>query len=156
MSTVPCVVQITGHKDVGKTVLAEAIIREAVSRGLTVSAVKAGHHPPDMPNKDSARLREAGSEYVLYVGGGVYAVYSRLPPPIEYIASTDLIIVEGFMNSKVGFKVHIGGDAPNDADMVIQPPVEQHAKNVLEEALKRCLSDLETLRKLIALHGRNI
>ena len=152
----PCVVQVTGDKDVGKTVLAEAVIREAVSRGFVVNAVKAGHHPPDSPDKDSARLREAGSELVLYVGGGVYAVYSRSPPPIEYLATADLIVVEGFRNGRVGFKVHVGPNPPADADMVIDPPVEPRAVEVLEEALRRCVSDLDELRRLVIRHGRNI
>ena len=155
-STVPCVIQLTGDKDVGKTVLAEAVIREAVSRGLTVNAVKAGHHPPDPSDKDSARLREAGSELVLYVGGGVYAVYSRTPPPVEYLTAVDLIVVEGFRDGKVGFKVHIGPNPPTDADMVIGPPVEQRASEVLDEALRRCVADLDELRRLIVRHGRNI
>jgi len=39
-----CVVQITGGKDVGKTALAERVIRRLKEGGYTVVAIKVSHH----------------------------------------------------------------------------------------------------------------
>jgi len=113
---VVCVVQITGNKDVGKTALAERIISLARSLGYRVVAVKQSHHVPDVPDKDSYRMRTAGADVVALRGGGVWAVYSdRLP--LSRI-DADLVVIEGFRDAKLGFKIHIGPNPPADADVV--------------------------------------
>lgn len=54
-----CVIQITGGKDVGKTVVAERLIKRLKASGKTVLAVKISHHDPEPPTKDTHRLRKA-------------------------------------------------------------------------------------------------
>lgn len=141
-----CVIQITGRKDVGKTVLAEKLISLAKSRNLRVLAIKQSHHSPDLPEKDSYRMQSAGADLVLLRGGGMWASFSRylVLDRLDF----DIVIVEGFRDSKLGFKVHIGPDPPADADLVLE----------LEDALKRyedilnmakCYSDSISLLKFL-------
>lgn len=111
-----CVIQITGDKDVGKTLLAVKIIEEAKRRGMRVLAVKQSHHQPDVPDKDSYRMREAGADYVALHGPGLWAFCSASLPEISL--EFDLAVVEGFRARKLGFKVHIGPNTPADADVV--------------------------------------
>ncbi|MFB6490130.1 MAG: molybdopterin-guanine dinucleotide biosynthesis protein B [Thermoproteus sp. AZ2] len=120
-----CVVQITGLKDVGKTALAERLIAEAKARGLRILAVKESHHVPDVPDKDSYRMRGAGADYVLLHGGGLWALCSSALPDVPL--EVDVAIVEGFKGFKLGYKVHIGPEPPADADEALS----------LEEALGR-------------------
>ncbi|MEL9990999.1 MAG: molybdopterin-guanine dinucleotide biosynthesis protein B [Thermoproteus sp.] len=112
-----CVIQITGNKDVGKTVLAERLISLASAKGLKVFAVKQSHHLPDVPDKDSYRMKSAGADVVALRGGGMWACFSdRL---ILGELNADLVIVEGFRDVKLGLKVHIGPDPPADADLIL-------------------------------------
>ncbi|AAL63703.1 MULTISPECIES: molybdopterin-guanine dinucleotide biosynthesis protein B [Pyrobaculum] len=115
-----CVIQITGMKDVGKTVLAEKIIAKLKEGGHSVVAVKVSHHEPDPPTKDTHRLRKAGADMVVFYNGVVYVVYKRELECAELDA--DFIVVEGLRGEKVGYKIHIGPDPPGDADVVITNP----------------------------------
>ena len=118
-----CVIQITGRKDVGKTALAEKIIRSLKERGYTVSAIKLSHHDPEPPTKDTHRLREAGADKVLFYNGEIYVLYTRTVTCRDVDA--DYIIVEGLREKKVGYKIHIGPDPPPDADLVLTTPNEE-------------------------------
>ncbi|ACB39675.1 molybdopterin-guanine dinucleotide biosynthesis protein B [Pyrobaculum neutrophilum] len=118
----PCVIQITGGKDVGKTVLAERLISELKSRGYSVVAVKISHHDPEPPHKDTHRLRRAGADRVLFYNGDIYVLYTREVSCGDVAA--DYIVVEGLRDVKIGFKIHVGPDPPSDADVVLQTPNE--------------------------------
>mgnify|MGYP001770641076 CR=1 FL=1 len=140
-----CVIQITGNKDVGKTALAERLIALAKSKGLRVVAVKQSHHAPDVPGKDSYRMKAAGADLVVLNGGGGWALFAdRLP--LEDL-DADLVVVEGFRGLKLGYKVHIGPDQPEDVDVVLSL---EKALAAAEELLGRAKCDVSG-RDLIAL-----
>lgn len=113
-----CVVQITGGKDVGKTVLAEKIIAKLKEEGRSVVAVKISHHEPDPPTKDTHRLRKAGADRTIFYNGEVFVVYKPQLDCVEL--SADYVIIEGLRDMKIGYKIHIGPDAPSDADVIIR------------------------------------
>ncbi|MEM4652404.1 MAG: molybdopterin-guanine dinucleotide biosynthesis protein B, partial [Pyrobaculum sp.] len=115
-----CVVQITGGKDVGKTALAERVIRRLKEGGYTVVAIKVSHHDPEPPTKDTRRLREAGADRVLFYNGEIYVLYTRAVSCGDIDA--DYVVLEGLRDRKVGYKIHIGPDPPGDADVVITNP----------------------------------
>ena len=115
-----CVIQITGRKDVGKTVLVEKIIRRLKERGYTVSAIKLSHHDPEPPTKDTHRLRKAGADKVLFYNGEIYVLYTRTVTCHDIDA--DYVVVEGLREKKVGYKIHIGPDPPEDADLIVATP----------------------------------
>jgi molybdopterin-guanine dinucleotide biosynthesis protein B len=115
-----CVIQITGRKDVGKTALAEKIIRRLKERGYTVSAIKLSHHDPEPPTKDTHRLRKAGADKVLFYNGEIYVLYTRTVTCHDIDA--DYVVVEGLREKKVGYKIHIGPDPPEDADLIVATP----------------------------------
>lgn len=110
-----CVIQITGDKDVGKTILAEWLVERLKAGGHTVVVVKISHHDPEPPHKDTARLRRAGADRVLFYNGDVYVLYSRGVSCRELEA--DFVIVEGLRHLKVGYKIHIGPNPPPDVDL---------------------------------------
>lgn len=118
-----CVVQITGGKDVGKTVLAERVIRRLKEGGYTVVAIKVSHHEPEPPTKDTRRLREAGADRVLFYNGEIYVLYTRAVSCGDIDA--DYVVLEGLRDRKVGYKIHIGPDPPPDADLVLTTPNEE-------------------------------
>lgn len=118
-----CVVQITGGKDVGKTALAEGIIRRLKEGGYAVVAIKVSHHDPEPPTKDTRRLREAGADRVLFYNGEIYVLYTRAVSCGDIDA--DYVVLEGLRDRKVGYKIHIGPDPPPDADLVLTTPNEE-------------------------------
>lgn len=118
-----CVVQITGGKDVGKTALAERIIRRLKEGGYTVVAIKVSHHDPEPPTKDTRRLRKAGADRVLFYNGEIYVLYTRAASCGDIDA--DYVVLEGLRDRKVGYKIHIGPDPPPDADLVLTTPNEE-------------------------------
>ena len=118
-----CVVQITGGKDVGKTALAERVIRRLKEGGYTVVAIKVSHHDPEPPTKDTRRLREAGADRVLFYNGEIYVLYTRAVLCSDIDA--DYVVLEGLRDRKVGYKIHIGPDPPPDADLVLSTPNEE-------------------------------
>lgn len=113
-----CVIQITGDKDVGKTVLAEKIIRELKARGYSVVAIKLSHHDPEPPSKDTYRLRSAGADRVVFYNGDIFVLYTK---NIDCnILAADYIIVEGMRHAKIGYKIHVGPNPPVDADVAVE------------------------------------
>jgi molybdopterin-guanine dinucleotide biosynthesis protein B len=118
-----CVVQITGGKDVGKTALAERIIRRLKEGGYAVVAIKVSHHDPEPPTKDTRRLREAGADKVLFYNGEIYVLYTRAVSCGDIDA--DYVVLEGLRDRKVGYKIHIGPNPPPDADLVLTTPNEE-------------------------------
>jgi molybdopterin-guanine dinucleotide biosynthesis protein B len=118
-----CVVQITGGKDVGKTALAERIIRRLKEGGYAVVAIKVSHHDPEPPTKDTRRLREAGADRVLFYNGEIYVLYTRAVSCGDIDA--DYVVLEGLRDRKVGYKIHIGPNPPPDADLVLTTPNEE-------------------------------
>lgn len=118
-----CVVQITGGKDVGKTALAERVIRRLKEGGYTVVAIKVSHHDPEPPTKDTRRLRKAGADRVLFYNGEIYVLYTRAVSCGDIDA--DYVVLEGLRDRKVGYKIHIGPDPPPDADLVLTTPNEE-------------------------------
>ncbi|MEZ0248034.1 MAG: molybdopterin-guanine dinucleotide biosynthesis protein B [Thermoproteus sp.] len=136
-------IQITGNKDVGKTVLAERLISLASARGLKVFAVKQSHHIPDIPDKDSYRMKSAGADVVALRGGGMWAFFSNRFMLSEL--NVDIVIIEGFRDAKLGFKVHIGPDPPADADLVFDL---DEALASSEEILKLAKCDVDILEFL--------
>ncbi|MGC8583306.1 MAG: molybdopterin-guanine dinucleotide biosynthesis protein B [Thermoproteus sp.] len=133
-----CVIQITGNKDVGKTALAERLISMARSLGYRVVAVKQSHHAPDVPGKDSYRMRVAGADVVVLRGGGMWAVFSDRLSLCRI--DSDLVVIEGFRDAKLGFKIHIGPDPPADADVVVSL---DDALRRSEEFLRRARCDVD-------------
>lgn len=139
-----CVIQITGRKDVGKTLLAEKIITQLKKMGYTVSAIKISHHEPEPPHKDTHRLRKAGADKVLFYNGDIYVVYTREVLCDDIVA--DYVIVEGLRDKKIGYKIHIGPDPPNDADVVIDSPDKEIEVVCIQQDLCTLLKIISTYR----------
>jgi len=111
---------------VGKTVLAEALVRRLSEAGLRVAAVKHVHHGVDYRVKDTGRLRAAGARRVVAAGPSDYMVVEegRLgfweAVALAAAGGVDAVVVEGFREhlaealSRGGCGAYIGSALPEE------------------------------------------
>lgn len=98
----------------GKTTLIEAVLPMLAARGLKVSIIKQTHaeFDPDLPGKDSYRLREAGAAQVLLSSRNRWALMTeqksdseddRVLEMVRHIDPqlADLVLVEGFRHAPI-------------------------------------------------------
>jgi len=100
---------ITGHKNTGKTNLMERVLKEIVSRGITVSTVKHAHHDTDIdhPGRDSYRHRQAGASQVVLSTKNRWAIMTelrgspeaKLEDIIKSMNPVQLILIEGYKDN---------------------------------------------------------
>jgi len=100
---------ITGHKNTGKTNLMERVLKEIVSRGITVSTVKHAHHDTDIdhPGRDSYRHRQAGASQVILSTKNRWAIMTelrgspeaKLEDIIKSMNPVQLILIEGYKDN---------------------------------------------------------
>jgi molybdopterin-guanine dinucleotide biosynthesis protein B len=97
---------LVGWSGSGKTTLLIRLLPVLISRGLTVSTMKHGHHrfDVDSPGKDSYRHRDAGATEVLVASSRRWALMHELrdsPEPsmenlVRHMTPVDLLLVEGY------------------------------------------------------------
>lgn len=107
----PTVIGIAGWSGSGKTTLLAYVIAHLSAQGLQVNVIKHSHHRigPDVPEKDSVRLRDAGASSVL-----VSSSFPSLPTPnaglqaepslsdlLNRMPASDLVLVEGFKKEPI-------------------------------------------------------
>lgn len=110
-------IQVVGTKDTGKTSLLEALTRELVRRGRTVSYIKHTHVEPTLEaeDTDTSRLRAAGATVTALTGRDYTIVGRSSGRGVEELsfrlaAPGDIVLAEGFKRS-AGKKIVItGGD----------------------------------------------
>lgn len=96
------VVIVGAGRNVGKTLLGEAVTRLASRAGLRVWSVKHVHHGVDYRVKDTGRYLAAGSERVYAIGPDETMMVERRPlSPGEVLEEAtrhgvDLVVIEGF------------------------------------------------------------
>jgi len=100
---------ITGHKNTGKTNLLERVLKEMVSRGITVSTIKHAHHDTDIdhPGRDSYRHRQAGASQVILSTKNRWAIMTelrgspeaKLEDIIKSMNPVQLILIEGYKDN---------------------------------------------------------
>jgi molybdopterin-guanine dinucleotide biosynthesis protein B len=96
---------IIGSKNVGKTYLAEQLIKRFTSDGIRVAAVKSSRHPLDMPNTDTERLAKAGAQLVLFGSSRESAVFIKSRVDTRKLLSKvgmdfEVLLVEGMKRSE--------------------------------------------------------
>ncbi len=108
----PYLITLCGASRSGKTTLAEKVIGELRSRGITVAALKhhghAGPIGPHDPPKDSERLAAAGAEPAALVHAGGLELHlgpeaGQDPAAIagRLLASAELVLCEGFKTADI-------------------------------------------------------
>lgn len=121
------VVAVVGYSDSGKTRVASALVGILTRKGYRIAAVKHCHegHQLDLPEKDTARLYDAGAAQVVAVSPGQITSVQRTQGELtlEEIAALlgpgyDLIVAEGFKGSSAP-KVLVVGKEPLTATSVI-------------------------------------
>lgn len=94
----PPILTAAAWSGTGKTTFLEQLLPALNRRGLRVAMVKHSHHPvqPEQPNKDTARLRQAGAAEVLLW------TEDFAPDRIRaQLSSADLILMEGFKSAPI-------------------------------------------------------
>lgn len=111
-ATIP-VLGIAAFSGTGKTTLIEQLLPLLTGRGLRTGLIKASHHciEPDLPGKDSYRLRHAGASQLVLSTPGRSICYTeyltnhqrQLDEQIQLLNQTalDLILVEGFRDAAI-------------------------------------------------------
>jgi len=100
---------LAGYSGAGKTTLLEAVIAHLAAAGWRLGILKASHHDvdPDLPGKDSYRLRHAGAAVTQLAGPRRWSLFVEPPPgesPPDLPTALarfagfdlDLILVEGY------------------------------------------------------------
>lgn len=102
-----------GYSGSGKTTLLTAIIPALGEMGIRVGLIKHAHHgfDPDVPGKDSYRLRQAGAVQTLVASPKRQALVTELAdsgqPRLEELLAQldperlDLVLVEGFRGETI-------------------------------------------------------
>ena len=109
MTSNPFAIGIVGLKNTGKTTLITNIIKILVKKKYNVSTIKHAHHEVqiDEPGTDSYQHRIAGAHQVILSTKDKWALMNNCKetPDLEYlikkIEKTDIILVEGYKNSKI-------------------------------------------------------
>ena len=104
------IIGVVGWKNTGKTTLIEKLIKEFIKRNFTVSTIKHSHHnfSIDRQGTDSYRHFNAGTRETILASEQEWIKFSKqksnpkpnLPYLIEQIIPVDIVIVEGFKDSK--------------------------------------------------------
>ncbi|MDP2327545.1 MAG: molybdopterin-guanine dinucleotide biosynthesis protein MobB [Dehalococcoidia bacterium] len=114
-------VRVTGSgRNIGKTWLAEQLVRWFEARDYRVGAIKDSHHRmmEDKAGSDTERLTLAGASPVIFrAGDGVLIRAPGVAPSLPALASTligqvDLVIAEGFRDEQAGARLQIGDARP--------------------------------------------
>jgi molybdopterin-guanine dinucleotide biosynthesis adapter protein len=109
MKKKPFIIGIVGLKNTGKTTLIINIIKILVKKKYNVSTIKHAHHEVqiDEPGRDSYQHRIAGAHQVILSTENKWALINNCKetPRLEYLINkfenTDIILVEGYKNSKI-------------------------------------------------------
>lgn len=107
----PPVVGIAGWSGSGKTTLLTYLLARLAEQGLLVNVIKHSHHrlAQDTPDKDSARLRNAGAGNVLVCSSAQpwampdvgLATEAPLTDLINGLPPADLVLLEGFKKEPI-------------------------------------------------------
>ncbi|MFO6464491.1 molybdopterin-guanine dinucleotide biosynthesis protein B [Jannaschia sp. KMU-145] len=94
---------IVGHKNAGKTTLAERLVAHWTTEGLTVSTLKRTHHALDLdaPGTDSHRHRIAGARQVVLASDARVTTFEEGGPRdlatlLTRLAPCDIAVAEGW------------------------------------------------------------
>jgi len=101
---VPVICFVAARSGTGKTTFLEKLIREVVSRGYRVGAVKSDAHgfEIDKPGKDSWRFTQAGARSTAIIGPDKFALIQQtetkkeLEQVVALMSDVDIILVEGY------------------------------------------------------------
>jgi len=149
---------IIGSKNVGKTYLAEQLIKRFTRDGLRVAALKSSRHPLDVSHTDTERLAKAGAQPVVFKSSKetVLFIKSRLDPTRlfdKFGMDFDILLVEGMKRSeypkillaKDSGDLEIGVD-PCTVEMVVCPhELRSEAKRKFPLAVLREKSEVDEI-----------
>jgi molybdopterin-guanine dinucleotide biosynthesis protein B len=101
----PCIIQIVGYKNSGKTHLICRLVRELTALGYRVGTVKHDAHDfeIDREGRDTWQHQAAGAHYVAITSPVKTALIERQPVSLESLiarmSDADIILVEGFKSA---------------------------------------------------------
>ncbi len=133
-----CIAQIVGGKDTGKTAVLERVVRALKDKGLRVAVIKHSHHVIDLQGKDTYRLRDSGSDVVVFKDPkGLTGFFVN--PSFVNCLEVDVILLEGFKDFEAPIRVEIA--SPQEVDV--------KAEEMLR-AIESCLSKTPELKSYLS------
>lgn len=124
----PCVAQVLGRKDSGKTAVIEKVVKELKGEGFRVLVVKPSHHVIDLQGKDTYRFRSAGADAVIFRDPNGLILFANYPDFVRCL-SVDVILVEGLSGFVAPIRVEIR-----------EPSQVSEVAQALIRMIKECLS----------------
>ncbi|BFH72447.1 molybdopterin-guanine dinucleotide biosynthesis protein B [Sulfurisphaera javensis] len=118
----PCIIQVIGKKDTGKTSAIEKAVKILKENGYTVAVVKHSHHEIDLQGKDTYKFWNAGSDIVTFNNSKCVLFYKCNPDLIHFLP-VDVVLIEGYKELDLGKKIEISN--PNQVDEVSKRIIEE-------------------------------
>lgn len=108
----PCIIQITGPRDSGKTLLITKIVEKIRKEGFSqkIIVIKHSHHKNiDVEDKDTFRYLKSGAEASLIAVDSGFGVFSSTIDPTDLVNIDffDIIFIEGFKELTIGLKIDL-------------------------------------------------
>jgi len=149
---------IIGSKNVGKTYLAEQLIKRFTRDDIRVAAVKSSRHPLDVSHTDTERLAKAGAQLVVFGSSKETALFIKSRVDIRRLFSKfgmdfEVLLVEGMKRSEYP-KILLAkdsGDLDIDVDrrtvemIVCQRELRDEAKRKFPLAVLRERSEIDRI-----------
>ncbi|MBP1358294.1 MAG: molybdopterin-guanine dinucleotide biosynthesis protein B [Sulfolobus sp.] len=111
----PCIIQVIGKKDTGKTSSIERAVSVLKEKGFSVGVIKHSHHEIDVQGKDTYKFWKAGADIVIFNDSKCVAFY-RCNLDIIFLLPVDVIIIEGYKELNLGTKIEI--NSPSEIEEV--------------------------------------
>lgn len=126
----PNVIGVVGERGAGKTRLIERLIPALSRQGVSVAVIKhhAHQYALDQEGSDTARAAAAGAARTILAGpGGVTARAPSGDDPslddaLEHVGTVDLVLVEGFSQSRIP-KILVLGGSPEPTKIAPAGPI---------------------------------
>jgi len=118
----PCIIQVVGKKDSGKTSSIEKAVKKLKERNYTVAVIKHSHHEIDLQGKDTFRFWNAGADIVIFNDSKCVAFY-KCNLDLIFLLPVDVVIIEGYKELNLGKKIEI--NSPSEIDKVAEKIVKE-------------------------------
>ena len=118
----PCIIQVVGKKDTGKTSSIERAVKILKEKKYSVAVVKHSHHEIDVQGKDTYKFWSAGADIVFFNDSKCVAFY-KCNLDLIFLLPVEVVIIEGYKELNLGKKIEI--NSPSEIEEVSEKIVKE-------------------------------